>query len=320
MSAGRKPLAAPVEDGQAPVVLEGELAQAMSAMHEMGVAEQAVMKYEGALRQLGQIEGLSFIRNVGDVAIAQVFENLRISGGYKGLPYRDAGGNLRHVGDIKELCEVKLGKSYSRCMDLSANLRVLGEELYERSERLGLRAVDYKALRALPEDDQVLVKKAVEETSSRDEVLEVLQQLAVKAAAKKQESKKRIADLEADIVAKDERIAIKSEQLDAAEVKVRGFAKLPPDEKVDVLMAEATKQMNAALAAINGQFRQALLALEALDQGEAGIKDYRPLAAGLVGQLQQSIATIRDEFLLTDIIGDGTPEWVRATAGMGDEA
>lgn len=134
------------------------------------------------------------------------------------------------------------------------------------------------------------------------------------------ELRKRVRELMAEKKADEERIAVRGQQRDEAEEKARGFKKLPPDGKVDALMAEATKQMNAALTAINGQFRQALLALETLDQGEAGIKDYRPLAAGLVGQLQQSIATIRDEFLLTDIIGDGTPEWMRATAGMGDEA
>ena len=134
------------------------------------------------------------------------------------------------------------------------------------------------------------------------------------------ELRKKLRELKAEVEAAEERIAVRGQQRDEAEEQARGFKKLLPDGKVDALMAEATKQMNDALAAINGKFRQALLALEALDQGEAGIKDYRPMAAGLVGQLQQSITTIRDEFLLVDIIGDGTPEWMRATADLGDEA
>ncbi len=134
------------------------------------------------------------------------------------------------------------------------------------------------------------------------------------------ELRKRVRELMAEKKADEERIAIRGQQRDEAEERAQGFKKLPPDDKVDALMAEATKQMNAALAEINGKFRQALLALDALEQHAGDIKDYRPLAAGLVGQLQQSITTIRDEFLLTDIIGDGTPEWVRATAGMDDEA
>ena len=101
-----------------------------------------MMDFEEVHRQIGQIDGLEFTRRVVDVAIAQIFENLRNSGKYKGLPYKDADGNTRRVVTLEEFCEVKLGKSYNRCGELARNLRLLGPELYEQSERLGLRNID----------------------------------------------------------------------------------------------------------------------------------------------------------------------------------
>lgn len=130
--------------------------------------------------------------------------------------------------------------------------------------------------------------------------------------------RKRVRELMLEKQADEERIAVRGQQRDEAEEKARGFKNLPHDEQVDALLAEATNLTNAALTAINGRFRQALVALENHGQSTSGTKDFRPLAAGLVGQLQQAVTIIRDEFMLADIIGDGTPEWMRATAHLID--
>jgi hypothetical protein len=51
---------------------------------------------------------------------------------------------------LDEFCRAYLGKSYNRCLELSQNLNLLGEELYESTQKIGFRARDYAALRALP--------------------------------------------------------------------------------------------------------------------------------------------------------------------------
>lgn len=184
----------------------------LMAADQMAAGDLKVMQYEEITRQLGQIDSMEFMRRVADVAQAQIFERVRKSGAYKGYPYRD-GENLRHVASIEEFCEVKLGKSYRRCMDLSQNLRVLGPELYEQSERLGLRNVDYKTLRALPADDQVLIKQAIEEATSRDDVLDILQEMAVRHAQEKEALAKEAAEAKADYAALDEVEKTTREQL-----------------------------------------------------------------------------------------------------------
>jgi hypothetical protein len=139
MTAGRKPLV-PRDTSKDPVIMEAEAAAFMDNVIQSQIAAetaenqnaaQLVMDYEEVLRQVGQIEAFEFTRCVGDVAIAQIFENLRTSGKYKGLPYKDKNGNTRRIGSLEELCREKLGKSYNRCIELSQNLRHLGPELFE---------------------------------------------------------------------------------------------------------------------------------------------------------------------------------------------
>lgn len=200
----KPPVAAPVEVDEVLVRKDRADADVIRA------AENMVMDFEEPLRQLGQIEAFDFLKRVSDVATAQVFANLRNTGKYKGLPYRDQEGNLKYVSDLEEFCQVKLGKTYRRCFDLANNLSTLGPDLYEQSERLGLRNLDYKALRALPSDDQVLIKKAIEEAQSRDEVIDLLQEMAVKHAKEKEALQQQLAEQSEDIEAKESVIAQKN--------------------------------------------------------------------------------------------------------------
>lgn len=47
-------------------------------------------------------------------------------------------------------------------MQLADNLNLLGPELYEQAEKIGFKARDYQALKALPSDEQEIVKQALE--------------------------------------------------------------------------------------------------------------------------------------------------------------
>lgn len=228
MTKGRKPIATaeqhgPEFVGKTPAALAVPEAQ-MIAAHKM------VLEYEGVLRDLGRLDGLEFTRRVADVAIAQVFENVRNSGAYKGLPYINEQGEAATIADFEQFCEIKLGKSYRRCLDLSQNLRALGPELYEQSEKLGLRNIDYKALRALPADEQALVKRAVEEATTRDDVLSLLQELAAKHQRDREAKDQQIAELTADAEATGRVIEEKNRKLDEQAKKGKRKADPWPEE------------------------------------------------------------------------------------------
>lgn len=231
------------------------VAQDLAAADQATVGDMMVMQYEEITRQLGQIDSMEFMRRVADVAQAQIFERVRKSGAYKGYPYQD-GGILRHVASIEEFCEVKLGKSYRRCMDLSQNLRVLGPELYEQSERLGLRNVDYKALRALPADDQVLIRQAIEEAKSRDDVLDILREMAVRHAQEKEALTKEAIEAAESIQIKDGQLKAKDEKINELDAKLSKPQAAPEYDEAEALRALDHAALEA-VAAVHAKLRRA---------------------------------------------------------------
>ena len=245
------------------------------------------------------------------------------------LIQRDVAANMRRTAEA--MFQIGIGlvvlKEACRHGEFLARLEVLGfaprvAQQYmsvarrisnTNTSRILLNAVESqsKLLELITLDDEQLEEFALTGQTG-DLKLDAVDGMSVK------ELRKRVRELTLEKKADEDRIAVKDRQRNEAEEQARGFKKLPADDQVDALLAEAGKTVNAALTRINGEFRQALLAIEALDQSAAGIKDYRPLAAGLVGQLQQSITIIRDEFMLTDIVADGVPEWMRATEHLVD--
>lgn len=248
---------------------EEAIAEDTRATEMIQAVDNLALEYEEVLRQVGQIEGLEFTRRVADVAVAQIFENLRNSGKYKGLPYKDADGKTRRVASLDEFCEVKLGKSYRRCLDLSQNLRLLGPELYEQSERLGLRNIDYKAIRALPEDDQVLIKKALEKHSTRDQVIDLMQEMAVKHAQEKAALQQDLDEEKAESSGKDKLLAQKSQRINELVAEKNRKDALTQDEvaaELEQALNQVTLEAVGHLLAVRNRIHD-IRALEGLPLG-----------------------------------------------------
>lgn len=292
-----------------PALNDTEVRADMVAADHLAAANLIHLRYERITRQAGQIEALEFTRRVADVAQAQIFENLRQSGDYKGMPYLDAQGDTRYIASLEEFCEVKLGKSYRRCLELSQNLRALGPELYEQSERLGLRNVDYKALRALPADDQVLIKQAIEEAKSRDEVLDILQEMAVKHAAEKAALTKSATDARADYEAQQTISKNKQQRIDELERETARIAHLAPDQRLEEMRQKALNTAGMAEVSVRalGQDLEALRAFRADHPGTDA-----PILAGLLANIELALIGLKNEFGIEDApIADERPEWVR---------
>jgi hypothetical protein len=297
---GRKP-SAPAEKIGPEFV--GATPPAMAIQEEkLRLAHKMVLNYEGVLRDLGRLDFAEFTRRVADVAMAQIFENVRSSKAYIGLPYINEVGEYAIIADLEQFCEVKLGKSYRRCLDLAQNLRTLGPELYEQSERLGLRNVDYKALRALPADEQALVKRAVEEAKSRDEVLGILQELAAKHQRERDEQQREITEKDGRISDLERLNADKSKRIDELTVM--------PDSAVDLQWPDVIRwrkdEIHAVAKTIDDIFGVCLKLvdktdqeIEQLDAGSAALAGYKPMIHQL-GELIERVCTyaagLRNQF------------------------
>ena len=94
-------------------------------------------------------------------------------------------------------------------------------------------------------------------------------------------------------------LADKNTAMDKLRAQVKRIEKLPPDEQRQGLMKEATAIAHDALGAIRGGVRAALAALS-VENGEE-VRGLDVFMAGLVGQLQAEINTLREEFNLPDV-------------------
>lgn len=242
---------------------------------------------------LGRLEALDFLAVTANTAMLAIFENVKKSKAWR-LLRNPASGRNGQFESLEEFCEIKLGKSYKRLRTLSAQKNLLGQDAYEQAERLGLRDVDYNAIKTLPAPDQELVRRAVEDAQSRDEVLDLLQELAGRHAKEKEALTKEAAEARAEKQAVEKVLQTKNQQID----KLQLVQVLPPDELYQEVKKKASAVSNDALGAVRGGVRQALIAVKDAP-GEGPSKTV--FMAALVGQLQAELNALREEFNLPDV-------------------
>lgn len=298
-------------------ITEARAGELVDMQNAGALATQAVLDAEGVHRAIGQLEALDFLRHVADIATAQIFEGIKHNKKYKGLPYRDAEGNLRHVATLEEFCEAKLGRSYRRVKELADNLHVLGPALYESAEAIGFKARDYAALKALPESEQEIVKTALA-AESKEQVLDILQDLAARNQSERQAAKKQAEDLKADLDARDKLLADKSERLDKVSMDLEKLKSLPPNKRARLQLEQeqaAAERINAACVKAEGALAEFLAEVAdvlALDGVSMTSTTHAMNAVRFLGEtFADTVATHNIDL---DFEGMVRPEWRRDLA------
>ena len=136
----------------------------------------------------------ALIGNISDGLLLTSYENVKKSKAWKLI--RNKSGEI--FPSLDAFCAERLGFSSRRLSQIQSNRDILGQEAFTQAEQLGLRQIDYNAIKALPAPDQELMRRAVEEAQSRDEVLDLLQELAARHAKEKETASKEILQLQAD--------------------------------------------------------------------------------------------------------------------------
>ncbi len=299
-----------------PEITQERGAELLQAQNTMAVADRVAMDSYDVIKAVGRIEGLEFTRRVGEIATAQIFIEVRSGKKYRGLPYTDQDGVTRHVGDFEEFCRVFLGKSYNRCLELANNLHILGPDLYESAERIGFKARDYAALKALPESEQEIVKTALA-AESRDQVLDILQDLAARHQSERQAAKKQAEDMQADLDARDKLLADKGERLDKVSMELATLKSLPPNKREALRLEqeqEAAKKLTTAVmeaqAAINGFLGQ----LAEIKAAEVSLYTKQHADQTASWFCQQVQLALQENGIQADMAEIVLPEWMRETA------
>ncbi|MDR1850133.1 MAG: hypothetical protein LBQ75_08840 [Zoogloeaceae bacterium] len=145
---------------------------------------------------VGAVKAFEFTRYVASTASISAYEKLKESKGWRFMrPLK--GATRRAYESLEEFCEDRFGLSLRRMQELVANRQTIGEELYDKAEQLGIRQKDYAAIKALPAPDKELVRRAVEDAQSREEVISILEEVVVRAHKEREELRETQAELEA---------------------------------------------------------------------------------------------------------------------------
>lgn len=281
------------------------------------VADQAVMDSAEVFKALGRIETSAFFARIGNISAAQVAQQIRENKKYKGLPYTDQNGNRNHVSTFDEFCEAFLGKTGRYVRDLLNNLHVLGPELYESAEIIGFKARDYRALKALPAEEQEVVRTALA-SESKDEVLDILQDMAARHQGQKEAAKKEAEGLRADLEARDRVLADKAKGLDKAQMELAKLKSLPPSENVALKLAtEATavKTLDNSHIAFLAETNKFFQVVADILDAEAVSSHTKTYATQTVQRLAEELTDFLAAYgIAVDFQGMVQPAWAQALA------
>jgi hypothetical protein len=266
----------------------------------VAAADAVIMGSYDAIKAIGRIEAARFYETVSEKVIAETAVLLKEGKKYKGLPYQDEHGNTKHVSHFDEFCEAFLGKTARRIQQLMQNYHLLGPNLYEQSERIGLKQRDYNALKALPAEDQEIVKQAIE-AEDRSRVIDLMQEMAVKHAKEKEAFTKRVADAEENYQALDRVLASEKERNHKLSVQI---AKLEGKEKamtpalrqqaqLDALHKETTQICAYIDASLRSKITQLFEAF-----GPQSSEQARIAASQAIGLIIASAHDLAGDFLL----------------------
>jgi hypothetical protein len=247
---------------------------------------------------LGQLHASIFFTTMGETACLASYENVKKSKAWKIFknPNNPTGGKFE---SLDEFCRAKLGKSYNRLQALASNRNVIGQEAFEQAEKMGLRQVDYNAIKALPAPEQELIRRAVG-TQSRDEVLDLLQELCARHAQEKVSTAKAHA---AAMVESEAQLAAKQRALDASSATIANLHQQlgeefePSPGSIAKTQQEETllEEINAITLECGEIMRRLFLAADTTFEAPVGdgVKD---LARHSVEYLCQELAAISVEF------------------------
>lgn len=237
----------------------GDTAGPIPAGHAITIAgeqETADIEREAAFeaaKTIGQIEALLFSATVAEKAIVETFLKIKENKAYRSIQFRDAEGNLRRVADLGEFCERFLKKSYRRVQEMASNYHLIGADLYETAEQIGFRQKDYTALKALPADDQEIIKQAMQAEDS-GKVIDLIQEMAVRHASEKAALTAQAKEATETAEARDYVIKAKEETISKLELRAtsaeRRQATFTDEEKCAYECAPLHDTVNESMVAL----------------------------------------------------------------------
>lgn len=221
------------------------------------------------------------------------------------------------VGALEDGIRFYQQRTAEACMELGKRLVLLKEASLhgEFKPRLELLGIEYTAatrfMAVAAKFSKVATSQLLKMAASQGKVIELLvlddeeiQELAENGTVRGmaaddianmgvRELRANLREARADKEASDKLMADKNAKIDKLS---RHIKKATPDQVLLELQKEATAHMNDALGCVRGQIRHAITAITNHTED-----DHSVFLAGLLGQLQAEVTSLREEFNLPDV-------------------
>ena len=294
-----------------PALNETALATLEAAPRQLAVAHEAMDEVLAAGIDLGRLEAMDFVATVANSAILAIYENVKKSKAWR-LLRNPKSGHGAHFESFDEFCEVKLGKSNERLRKIVANRNLVGQEAFEQAERLGLHQRDYNAIKALPAPDQELVRRAVEEASTREQVLDVLHDLAARTAQREAALRAELDDArdQAEELAASKKV-VEGTVADLRK-QARRLAQATPDEVAADLRGQVLEVVKTIEADLRGPLADGLEQL--MTHGEETGHGQLAWVKGQLEAVLERLKTVAGRVGVELVADSGKPAWLAGAA------
>ncbi|KAB2905584.1 MAG: hypothetical protein F9K35_01535 [Burkholderiaceae bacterium] len=260
---------------------------------------------------LGRLEAMDFVLTVSTTAIFGIYENVKKSKAWRHLrnPQSSDGQNFQ---SLDEFCQVKLGKSYKRLQQMAGNQAAIGQDAFEQAERLGLHQRDYNAIKALPAPDQELVRRAVEEATTREQVLDVLHDLAARTAQREAALQTELQDArdQAEELAASKKV-VEGTVADLRK-QARRLAQATPDEVAADLRGQVLEVVKTIEADLRGPLADGLEQL--MTHGEETGHGQLAWVKGQLEAVLDRLKTVAGRVGVELVADSGKPAWLAGAA------
>lgn len=278
-----------------------------------------------ALELRGQVKHTIFQEKFLTFTRLQQLQKIKETKSYRGLPTVDEqSGEVKYINTFREYCE-SVNLSVAVVDEALANLRDLGEDLYQSSVKLGLTAREMRRLRKLPDETIIDIAKIdfsededksrlVEKLAEAEKMVEKLSDTIEEQAEELNEAKQQLEETRENYYAQERFIQNKNDHIDRISSDLakaqRLIETMTPDEEGAKLREEATTLSYQAEAILRGKVYAAFKALTEHSE-RTGIA-HKQFMSGMLAEYQLILSELKTEFQINDTPSDSDlPEWAK---------
>ena len=277
-------------------------------------AQKIVLANAEANEVLGMIRAFDVVGKFVTVTNLKILHDIKESKKYKGLVKKLPDGKVVTVTNWSEYCQF-LPVSKDTIDQHLMMLKEFGEDFLSRAQDIGMGLRDMRKLRSLPDesDRNLIIEATQQENLTRDDVLELMEEMAAKHAKEKSDLSSQLVDAKEDLEAARKVSATKQETIDELNHTLEKTRKKLADADPEKVGEELHATLNAAQTGVRSALTQIQPVLaQLIEHGQANGVDHAPTMVGCLNQIIRDCEFLRETYgLPREAPTDAIPAWLK---------